>query len=120
MDRPKVTRITVEYVRDNGVREARIFDIDKGDELPAAIFFQDKAVNEILAPFYKSNPRQMTKSEAKKYWRSTIADNIYGASAADDTSKKMDDSFIKQAWTTPDENGNLLVMMAKMLNCPIK
>jgi len=119
MGRPTVTKITVEFEKAGGVKGTRIIDTTKGDELPEAIFFGDMGVYDILTPFYTGKTIQMTKDEVKKNWKENIANAIYGSTAKDDTLKTIDASFIKDAWTTKDDNGDLLVMMMKMPACPL-
>lgn len=114
MVRPKVTKITVE------VEGKEDIIIDTTTVLPEAIFFGDKGVYQILAPFYVGKDIKMEKDEVKTNWGENIADKIFGPAAPGTTLKKIDDTFINDAWTTADDNGDLLVMLIKMPDCPLR
>jgi hypothetical protein len=115
-ERRKIKKITIEI---DG-KPDRVYDIAGGDELPMAIFFTSTAVHKMLSPFYKDLNTHLIRADVEKpeIWGKKIADKVFGTGT--EPSKKITESVIYDAWSTPDEDGKYLAMVVKKPYCPLE
>jgi len=109
--RSKVTGVTVDLVDPNG--KPRTVKIDP--KVNNALFWDDKSVLEILAPFYEKHSSEMTGTEFIALF-GTIGKKIAG------TKKKITitKDVIEQLWEEEDDNGESLSMLSKTLLCGVE
>jgi hypothetical protein len=95
----------------------KVYDIEHGDELPAALFFTDKGVKDILTPFYEKEPNHTVKKvDVEKEWGKKITTKVFGS--ADE--KPITASLINDLWTTEDDDGLLRAAVDKKPLCPLE
>lgn len=106
--RPKVTGVTINLEYPDG--SSRTVTIDPG--ITEGIFWSDKAVLEILDPYYKGRERVVTKQELIKDLGKR------GAKIAGKEEKiKVAPGLVKKMWETKDEDGNLPALFEKTIFC---
>ena len=110
-NRSKVTGVTVNLVDPNG--NPRTVKIDP--TVIKAIFWDDKCVLEILAPFYEKQNTEMTSQELSSSFGTVVGKKVAGSQKK----VKLTKDVIKKLWEEEDDNGNLPALLAKTLLCPV-
>ena len=106
--RARVTGITIDLVDTKG--NARTVTIDP--KVTKALFWDDKSVLEILAPFYTTNNPEMTREELIDRF-GVIGRKVAGASQKIKVTKDV----IKKLWEEEDDNGDSLALLSKTFIC---
>lgn len=106
--RAKVTGVTINLVDPNG--NSKTITIDP--TITKALFWDDKTVLEILAPFYEKNNPEMTREELIASF-GTIGKKVAGSNPKIKVTKDV----ITKLWEEEDDKGNSLALLAKTLLC---
>jgi hypothetical protein len=106
--RAKVTGITINLVDPNG--NSRTVTIDP--RTTKALFWDDKTVKNLLAPYYANNNPEMTRDELIALF-GTIGKKVAGSNQK----IKVTNKVIEKLWDETDDTGNSLPMLAKSVFC---
>ena len=106
--RARVTGITINLVDPNG--NSRTVTIDP--RTTKALFWDEKAVKGILAPYYATNNPEMTREDLIALF-GTIGKKVAGSNQKIKVTSKV----IEDLWDETDDKGNSLAMMAKSIFC---
>jgi hypothetical protein len=109
--RAKVTGVTVNVLMPNGNSVTLTVDTWRCE----AIFWSDRAVNQMLAPFYDLIDREVEIDELVERFGPSIAtiDSLSGKSGK----VKMTPKIIEEMWMLPDDQGVLEPFMMKTIKC---
>jgi len=106
--RAKVTGITINLVDPKG--NARTITIDPN--VTKALFWDDKSVLDILAPFYDTHNPEMTREELIDRF-GAVGRKVAGANQKIKVTKDV----IKKLWEEEDDNGDSLSLLSKTFIC---
>lgn len=109
-NRSQVTGVTVKLVDPNG--KPRTVKIDP--TVTKALFWDEKCVLEILAPFYETQSSEMTSQKLSSSFGS-VGKKIAGSQKK----VKLTKEVIKKLWEEEDDNGNLPALLAKTFLCDV-
>jgi len=110
--RREIKKITI--VMEGG--KNKVYDIENSGELPAALFFTDTGVYEILTPFYKGKNIKVKKVDVEQEWGQNITDKVFGSN----TEVTIDATVIDTLWTTPDADSLTRAYIDKKPLCPLE
>lgn len=106
--RAKVIGVTVELEDPKGNRKTVKID----PKVTKALFWDDKSVKDILAPFYKKKKTKMSKKDFIGRF-GTIGKKIAGSQ----NEVEVTEDVIKKLWEEEDENGDSLALLSKTFMC---
>ncbi len=106
--RPKVTGVTVDLLYPDGKSRTIKIDPTKTE----AIFFSDRAVKEIFAPFYEKHESKMPKDRLVKRFGVETERLIGGEDEV-----KVDKELIKKLWENEGTDGFLPGLLSKTNDC---
>jgi hypothetical protein len=107
-DRPKVTGVTVNLLYPDGA--TRTITIDP--TITEALFWSDRAIKEIFAPYYEKHPRVVPKDELIKRLGAR-GERLIGI----EDKVKVDKEFVEKLWEKEEPGGYLLAMLSKSIDC---
>jgi hypothetical protein len=119
MSRPEIIEITVkvELPKSGKIQTISV----RPDAL--AVFFHEKAVKEILGPFYKKNKgHKLRRSTSVKLFGKKITDALFvgSTSTSGSTAISITDTVVEQIWNTEDEYGHTIPLLVKTPPCIIE
>lgn len=106
--RPKVTGVTIDLVYPDG--KARTITIDPNQV--EAIFWSERAVKEILAPYYEKQQPEYSKDDYIKTF-GDIAPKLFSSQ----DKVKFDKKTVEKLWNTEDNEGCLPALLRKSNKC---
>ncbi len=106
--RAKVTGVTIHMVDSNG--NQRTITIDP--KITKALFWDDKSVLEILAPFYETYHSEMSEADITEHFGS-VGKKVVGKKKK----VKVTKDVVKTLWETEDETGSLPGLIGKTYQC---
>ncbi len=107
-NRPKVTGVTVRLSYPDG--ESKTIEIDPNKT--EALFWSDRAVKEIFAPYYEKHKSEMPKDKMVKRFGAK-GERLLGG----EDKVKMDKNVVDDLWENDDPDGFLPAMLSKSINC---
>lgn len=107
--RPQVTGVTLHLAYPNGSTKTITIDPKRVE----AIFWSERAVKEILAPFYEQNEKVTTHEELG--FRFGVK-RIKGHTARDGTVKITPD-LVAKLWDTKGDDGSFVAYITKTIKC---
>jgi len=107
-NRPKVTGVTVNLLYPDGA--TRTITIDP--IITEALFWSDRAVKEIFAPYYEKHKSEMPKDKMVKRFGAK-GEGLLGG----EDKVKMDKNVIEDLWENDDPDGYLPAMLSKSIDC---
>ncbi|MBK8792136.1 MAG: hypothetical protein IPN59_03095 [Holophaga sp.] len=111
LTRPTIQRITLEATLPDGT--PKTYTIDLKEKQIIALFWDDKAIHEILAPFYEGKGYRITAEHMERHFPHAMRLVPSGDAA-------LTPELVGQIWDTPtDKDGTGVAFLAKMGSCPI-
>ena len=107
-NRTKVTGITVNLLYPNGVPVTITIDPTKTE----ALFWSDRAIKEIFAPYYEKHESEMTKDEMVKRFGAK-GERLIGAK----DKIKVDKGLVEKLWKKEGTDVFLPALLSKSINC---
>ncbi len=107
-NRPKVTGVTVRLSYPDG--ESKTIEIDPNKT--EALFWSDRAIKEILAPYYEKHGREITKDEMVKRF-GVKGERLIGGK----DKVKVNGNLVDELWEKEESDGHLPALLSKTIDC---
>lgn len=111
-ERERVTGVTLHITSPSG--QSRTITLDP--RRVEGLFWSDRAVNEILAPFYDTIEKKTTKTELVDRFGKSIT-SVFSELGTKGEQVTITPALIRALWLNPNDHGNLRPFMAKTIKC---